>query len=160
MTKQVRKPRVVSKFNNMKPHPEQKVTLRPRIENVVRIFTMSDPMPMAVNHLHARDVFPPTTDVCIGKYHAGAQEFDIPGVVVSRCAMIGVKARDVVNVLLSMDMEGMPVVNVDSTQIVSDAYTHLAALYAAVNVVVNEPQIVAELNAAMAAEQEVYEQWL
>ena len=122
---------------------KQVVTLNAREEVIVRAFfveTELHKMLPSWDQVHVHNIIAPYDDVKICMYHAGAQEFDLDPSTVTACAIRGIRARDVLDTLLSMDKDGVPVVTVDHNEIYAPAYTHMDALQYAVHLVVNKAQ--------------------
>lgn len=134
------------KFNHLAGKFIQRVVLNARHENVVRAFLMGTDAPrVTFEQVHIHNANPPYHEVHIGTYHAGFQEYSIKPNVVSACAILGVRAADILKVLLAMDYEGQHVVSVDYNEIVSPAVTHLAAVCGAVSIVMDQPEILGTL---------------
>ena len=119
------------KVTNRKPGPCLDIGL----ENVVVAFLSGIKPPMSAASTALRDRVEGITPVAIGRYHTLSTDMLIDSDIVSACALQGIKAKDIVDCLLRMRMEGTDgalhsVVVVDMHKgIISPAVSTLDAVY-------------------------------
>lgn len=121
--------------------------LNVRLENLVRAYLSGflRPVKEPAKEKHLRDTqgVDPHTQVLIGTYHALSTDIMISSEIRSACALQGVKAQDVLDALLKMDLivddVRYPVVCVDKKLFpTSPAVCSLEALYIACQYVLDE----------------------
>lgn len=111
--------------------------LHARLENLVRAFLGMQQHKLMWDSQHLLESNDPMQMVSVGLYHAGFQEYTVTARQATACAILGVRAADVLHVLRSMsipyDGGDVPVVGKDSRQIISNCIAPLEAVYVAVN---------------------------